>query len=267
MNYAKAIWDAVQGNRGLAWGVWWNAGLLLLSLLAMPFDQRRILGLNPWVKPAKFDISVIVFLVTMAVLLWALGDAPELASTKLWLGWGFGIAMIVEDTIIALQSLRGVPSHMNYTSPLNASLFAAMGLFILLNTLLGAWLLVVWCRTGTDLPPAVVWGIRLGLLMLLGGSIEGVRMVANGGHTVGAPEGGPGLPFVNWSTGHGDLRIAHFFALHALQIFPFVGMQLARTNLRKDLQRSGLFGFAALYGWAVWWMFASAMRGLPLIVQ
>jgi len=124
---------------------------------------------------------------------------------------------------------------------------------------------VAWCRTDAGLPPAVVWGVRLGLAMLLAGSIEGVRIVMNGGHTVGAEDGGPGLAFVNWSTGHGDLRVAHFFALHALQIFPLVGMALAATRLRAGVQVSGLVGFAAVYGWAVWWLFAEAMRGLPLI--
>jgi hypothetical protein len=265
MSYAKTIWEVVQGNRGLAWGVWWNVGLLALSLAAMPFDQRKIMGLNPWVKPVKFDVSVIVFLITIAIILSALPE--EWATTKLWIGWGMGVAMIVEDTIIALQSARGLRSHMNFDTPLDASLFAVMGLFILLNTLLAAWLLFAWCRTNAGLPPAVAWGIRLGLVMLLAGSIEGVRIVMNGGHTVGAPDGGAGLPFVNWSTQHGDLRIAHFFALHALQIFPLVGIALAATKLRTGVQLAALCAFAAAYGWAVWWMFATAMRGMPLLGQ
>jgi hypothetical protein len=175
--------------------------------------------------------------------------------------------MIVEDTIIALQSLRGVRSHMNYSTPLDGALFAVMGLFIAASSVFAAWLLVMWCRTDGGLPPAVVWGIRLGLVLLLAASVEGVRMVAWGGHTVGAEDGGSGLAFVNWSTGHGDLRVAHFFALHALQIFPLAGLALAATKLRSSVQVGTLFGFAVAYGWAVWWMFAEAMRGLPLVGQ
>jgi hypothetical protein len=245
--------------------VWWNVVLLVGGLAAMPFDSRRILGLNPWVKPLKFEVSGIIFLLTMAVMLWAVARDGRWRRSRAVMGWGFGVVMIVEDSIIALQSARGVRSHMNYSTVTDALLFAVMGLFIALNTVLGAWLLVLWLRAKTEWPRAVVWGVRLGLLMLLAASAEGVRIVIHGGHTVGAADGGPGLAFLNWSTGHGDLRVAHFFALHALQIFPLVGLALAATKLRVGVQVSGLFGFAAAYAWAVWWMFAEAMRGLPVL--
>ena len=255
----------MSANRGLSWGIGWNVVLLVGSLAALRFDSRTILGLNPWIKPIKFEISVIVFLATIGWMLWALGDVPELARTKGWLGWGFGVAMIVENTIIVLQSGRGVRSHMNFSTPLDSALFGAMGMFVLLNTVLAGWLLVLWFQTDGGLPPAVVWGIRMGLVVLLLGSIEGVRMVTHGGHTVGAPDGTPGLAFVNWSTRYGDLRVAHFFALHALQIFPLVGLALAATRLRNGMQVSALMGFVVVYFGAVGWMFAEAMQGVPLV--
>ena len=261
----EVVREGMRGSRGIAVGVWWNVGLLVLSLAALPFDQRKILGLNPWVKPIKFDVSVIGFLLTVGVMLWALGRAGEWRRSRWCLGWGFGIAMIVEDTIIGLQSARGVRSHMNYATVHDALLFSVMGLFIALNTVLGAWLLALWFWARTTWPTVVVWGVRLGLVMLLAASAEGVRMVAHGAHTVGAADGGTGLPLVNWSTWHGDLRVAHFFALHALQIFPLVGLALAATRLRKSVQMSVLFGFAAVYGFGVWWLFAEAMRGVALV--
>ncbi len=261
----SALREAWRESRGIRLSVWWNVLLLVGGLVAMPFDSRRILGLNPWVKPLKFEISGIVFLLTMAVMLWAVARDGRWRRSRAVMGWGFGVVMIVEDSIIALQSARGVRSHMNYSTVTDALLFAVMGIFIALNTVIGAWLLVLWLRAKTEWPRAVVWGVRLGLLMLLAASAEGVRIVINGGHTVGAEDGGPGLAFLNWSTGHGDLRVAHFFALHALQIFPLVGLALAATKLRVGVQVSGVVGFAVVYAGAVWWLFAEAMRGLPVL--
>lgn len=246
-----------------------NAVLLIISVVALFVDHRQILGIDAWIKPIKFELSIIVFLATITVLLHALGPMvgahAQWSQQRRWLDWGFGLSMIVEIAVIVLQSARGVRSHMNYSSPLNGMLFGLMGIFIIVNTVSAAWLLLLWLRTDGGLETAVVWGIRLGLLVLLAGSIEGVRIVSNGGHTVGAADGGAGLPFLNWSTRHGDLRVAHFFAIHALQIFPLMGLALAMTRLRVPLQVSTLVVFVVVYCAAVWWLFAQAIRGAPVV--
>ena len=267
MNFLREGWSdlraSMKASLGIAWGVWWNVGLLVASVAALPFDSRKILGLNPWIKPIKFEISVIAFLLTVGLMLWALEDGG--ARLKARLGWAFGLAMLVENSLIALQSARGVRSHMNYSTPLDGMIFALMGLMIVVNSIGVGWLLGLWLRANARVEIAVVWGIRLGLLMLLVGSVEGVHMVLHGAHTVGAEDGSAGLPFVNWSTRYGDLRIAHFFALHALQLFPLAGMALAATRWKVRAQMTALVGFVVLYSAAVWWLFAEAMKGLPLV--
>ena len=109
----------------------------------------------------------------MAVLLSMVGRLGESKKARRFIGWTVGLAMIVENTIIALQSLRGARSHMNFTSVFNGVAFGVMGVFIALNTLAVAVLLVLYLVRRPGLPSSVVWGVRLGLLVVLLGSVEG----------------------------------------------------------------------------------------------
>jgi hypothetical protein len=76
---------------------------------------------------------------------------------------------------------------------------------------------------------------------------------------VGAPDGGPGLPFVGWSRSHGDLRIPHFLGLHAIQLLPLFCWLFARRN--TELVFAACAGYFAIMTILLW----QALRGQPIL--
>jgi hypothetical protein len=238
----------------------YTTALFVISAAALPFDGRLVAGVNPWIKPIKFEVSIIIYALTIG---WLLLQLPGEMRPKRWIAAGVASAMTLEITAIVVQAARGVKSHYNIDSPADAAVFALMGVMIALNTVLAAWLLLLYWRADPPLPLAMVWGIRLGLIAFLLASVEGFVLVRNLAHTVGAPDGGPGLPFLNWSTTHGDLRIAHFVGMHGLQALPLLGWWLSRED-RQAGTRVVVLAFAVLVA-AFAWTLQQALAAQPLL--
>ncbi len=104
-----------------------------------------------------------------------------------------------------------------------------------------------------------MWGARLGLLLFWVGSVLGGFMIHYNQHTVGAPDGGPGLPGLGWSTTAGDLRLAHFLGMHALQALPLLGWALRGLRPRRGVALLAVG--AALYTAAVAGLLMQALAG------
>lgn len=256
--------EVYRRDRVLALAGWSHLALLALMLSVAPFDSRTVMGLNPWIKPLKFAVSDTAYLWTLA---WLLPHAPGPRWAHRTVSWGASMAMIAEILCISLQAARGTTSHYNFSTPFNAAVFSLMGVMILLNTLVALLFLVLSCLSGTELPRAYLWGVRLGALLFILGSLEGTVMIAQRAHTVGLPDGGPGLPLLNWSTKAGDLRAAHLVGLHSLQILPIVGYLLSRR--REGLSGAAQLGilalFALIYSAAGALLFRMALSGRSLI--
>jgi hypothetical protein len=209
----------------------------------------------------KFAASIAAYFWTLA---WLFGYLPVQLRARRLLGIGIAFTMLVEILCIMLQSVRGVPSHFNETTPLNQAIFSIMGTMIFLNTLLVIGLLRLFFGS-VDLPPAQLWGVRLGLVVFLLGSGLGGLMAARKAHSVGVADGGPGLPLVNWSTQAGDLRIAHAVGLHGMQILPVVGWLVSRRRWRPRAELLAVFGASVVYIALGAILFAHAMAGRPLV--
>jgi hypothetical protein len=174
--------------------------------------------------------------------------------------------MIGEIVCVVLQAARGRISHFNTDPGFDGALFSLMGQLIVVNTLLVLYTLALFCWSKVDLPPACLWGIRLGIAIFLVAGLEGFVMTGQRAHTVGLKDGGPGLPLLNWSTAGGDLRVAHFIGLHALQLVPLAGFWLNRRGRTPVLPPvAWTAAVAVAYAVVAAGLFLQAMRGQPLL--
>jgi hypothetical protein len=226
------------------------------------FDSTEILGINRWIKPMKFAISIAIYLFTLAAYLFYLEVDRKIKSTIANVAV---FTMSGELFLIVLQVLRGTTSHFNITSYFNRLVFALMAILIIVNTVILIWLTYLYFSKKVDLPKAVVWGLRLGLLLCIIGSLEGGYMVGQMSHSVGVPDGGAGLPFVNWSTEGGDLRIAHFLGLHGLQAVPIASVIFIKWFRQSEQYLT--VAFAIVYFAIFNLLFIQAVMAIPIIKE
>ena len=84
------------------------------------------------------------------------------------------------------------------------------------------------------------------------------------GHLVGTPVTHAGLPVLGWSREVGDLRVAHFFATHALHALPIVGY-IAGCLLSPSQARAVVWAAAAIYTALVAATMVQAFQGQPFL--
>jgi hypothetical protein len=258
-------------------------GLVMLAALVvftagLVLDPRTIQGAPAWLKPAKFAASIAIYTLTLA---WVFTYLPEWVKTRRFVSWIASVVFILEIVIIAAQAWRGTTSHFNVSTPLDMILFTTMGTAIVVQTLVTiAVVVALWRQPFTDL--ALGWALRLGLLIsIIGASTGGLmtrptaeqlaearltgHLPVAGAHTVGGPDGGPGIPGTGWSLEHGDIRVAHFIGLHAFQALPLFAL-IGRgrrwsesTRLRLVFIAAG--SYTALIAILLW----QALRGQTVV--
>ena len=236
-------------------------GLLFAVLLIGSFSNAtQILGINSLHKPMKFALSIWAYAWTMP---WLLAYLNRPRAIKIY-SWMAVATLGFEQWAITSQAARGQLSHFNHASTYGIVLFALMGVAILTFTLWTAYLTVLFFRQRAfPIPTAFVWGIRAGLVCFVVFSLLGGYISSLPGHTVGAADGGPGLPFTNWSRAAGDLRVAHFLGIHGLQVLPLLGYLAARYAHPAAGPRWVLAGALAYFG-LVLATLAGALVGRPL---
>ncbi|MEH0982525.1 hypothetical protein [Micromonospora sp. CPCC 205556] len=269
-----ALHRAAHWHRPLMLLVAAMAVLAVVCAVGLVADPRVLTSAPIWLKPFKFSVSFVLYGATLA---WMLALLPRRSRIAEWAGTVIVASSLIEMVVIVGQVLRGTTSHFNGTTPLNAALFTAMGasIAVLFVAHLVIGIVVLRRRIADRVAAhAIGWGLGLSLLgmlaavpMVLPAQEPGIDGIS-GAHSVGVPDGGPGLSLVGWSTTGGDLRIGHFVGLHALQALPILAILLSRfLGTRLDERtRVRLLGVAGgAYGVLTVLLTWQALRGQPLL--
>jgi hypothetical protein len=271
-----SIWRSMTGaSPALAW----TGGLLLLcscvTALLPLVDARLFQGVSVWLKPWKFQFSVGTYLLTLAFFLAWLPALPERGLAKRFVVWAGVVGGLFEVIYITWQGALGQASHFNLSTPVYATLYTLMAIGALaLNTttsVLGVCVLrsSAW-RSSRPMRHAIGWGLIItSVLGTITGFYLGGRATA-GGHWVGgsATDAG-GLAIFHWSRDGGDLRVAHFFAIHAMHFLPVLGWMLSAkgvsTKLSETWRTRWIWAGALLFCAVCVATFVQALRGRPFL--
>lgn len=223
-----------------------------ISALLMWVLPQQVLGVSSMLKSLKFFLSTAIFVWSMAWYCQHLSDQRSVS----WYSWALVVLFSIELVYIMTQGLRGLPSHFNVSTPFYAAMWQVMAVCALGISIVTLVIGLQFFKPMPQLPTYYLWGIRAGLVLFVIFSIQGMSMGARMAHTVGAADGGPGLPLTNWSTQAGDLRVAHFIGMHGLQVLPLLAYFVLRSQ-------AGVVAAAIVYGGLSIFSFVQAMGGRP----
>lgn len=230
-----------------------HAALILIGIAGLALDSRTILGAPLWAKTTKFAVSITLYCASLLWMLTQLKSRPRLAR---FIATGSGIVMVLEIGVILVQNIaRVVPAHYNVATGFDVVMWNIMAISIVVFWSLNVVAAIFLLRE--KMPNRVVaTAVRLSLLIAIIGMALAFSMTAPnatqmaalksgqllnlyGAHNVNALVDGQTrmIPFLGWNMDGGDLRIAHFVGLHAVQVLPLLAwFLLRRRNLSEGRQ-------------------------------
>jgi multisubunit Na+/H+ antiporter MnhC subunit len=244
---------------------WLAMVCVVIAIALVPLwilDSRTLLGVSVWEKPIKFFISVAIFSFTYSWL------SSFLTRGGRWIkltGLVIAVSLAVEIVMILAMASIGDTSHFNMSSPTSIAIWSIMATFIsivLFSTIFISWMILFQKQQEFNLKLALALGslntaVGMGLAYLMtwptATQLADYQGIA-GAHSVGVEDGGPGLPFLGWSTVAGDLRVGHFFGLHSIQVAALLlaASLLLPIALRVPLLIVGNFTWLGFVGLVTW---------------
>ena len=243
---------AIVGHPALA-----GCAVVLLALLpvfgvAFLIDERTVLGTSVWVKPAKFAIALALYTITLS---WYVNYLPATWRQSRWFNRYVDVVVltiVLEMLWLIGASSIGEASHFNQTHPILAPVYFFMGVLATILTSLSLLIGIGILNAGGStvhvsnqhptshqtIAPAnnliVRYAMAFGLILTflltiptagyLSSAPAQTHAVLPVGVSVAADSAT--LPILGWLRGAGDLRVAHFFATHALHAVPIIALAL-----------------------------------------
>ena len=243
--------------------------LMAPTLFAMALDQRTFLDINVWIKPFKFQVALAIYLATLA---WFAGWLPAGVAASRWhrIFSTIVVLAIGAETIWTLGAAAlGVASHFNNSSPLAIALYASMGVFaVVLTSAALVYGVVILRDRNSRLDPVFRQSVGIGLIatFVLTVVVAGYMSGTDSHFVGGAHSDAGGLAPMGWARDGGDLRVAHFFATHAMHFIPLFGLVASRA-LPTARGKVAVFAFAGLFVTLVGYTFAEALSGRAFLAM
>lgn len=229
-------------------------GFALLFIVLTITTNTQVYSVNAWYKPFKFAFSIFLFSWTMA---WYCSYLTNF-NVNLY-NWSVIVLFGFEIIYITIMASKGLTSHYNISTPFFSTMFSLMALAATIVTLYTAYIGFLFFKESfPNLPEYYVWAIRFSILIFVIFSFEGFAMGSRLSHTVGLENDNSNLFILGWSKIVGDLRVAHFIGIHALQIIPILSYYILK-NTKATTIMAILFFLLALY------TLIQALNGKPFL--
>lgn len=238
---------------------------LIPVFAAMAVETRTYQDMNVWMKPAKFMISLSLYMLNLALFARFLPAGMTARRSYRVYSTFVVLCILIEMIWIGGAAAMGVGSHFNRSTPELALIYTLMGVVaISLTTASLVYGIAILRNRASTLAPGLQLSIGLGLVLTFVLTVPVAMTMAMGsGHLVGTPQTGAMLPVMGWSREVGDLRIAHFFATHAMQVLPLFG--LLTLALSRRLVVTAVWIAAIGYVALVAATFVQALSGQPFL--
>lgn len=266
MNTALKNFTLDDDHTTRAWltTAWFMFAAIIVTAPAYVIDDRTLWEISVWSKPLKFELSMLIHFVTLAILAQQLPRQKRSGILMTGIVWASVAAALMEIVYMTLQAARGRHSHFNFETTYESAMYGLMGLGALLLILapfvLGAMLAVQRDGDRSGLRLGAVIGLLLSPILTL---VVAGYMSNSGSHWVGAATSDAnGVPLAGWSLEVGDLRPSHFVALHAMQALPIIGLLADKVVPR--FARGAVLIAAVVTAIVTALLFLQALAGKPL---